>query len=62
MDTAHDNDGSYSVTVQGIEHFITSHYQELCICSGREFILYGWYGSMAYTCGMDPTDDKYIFP
>ena len=43
MDTVHDNNGSYSVAVQGIDRSKTSTYQELCMYPDREFIIYQWY-------------------
>ena len=39
-----------------------STYQEICIYSERQFFLYDWHWSMAYTCVMDRTNKNFILP
>ena len=60
MKSAQDNNVIFNVALQAIDHSKTSTYQELFIYPDREFIIYGWYWPMAYTCVMDPTNVKYI--
>ena len=62
MENVKDNNGCYDVAMQGIERTKTRTYQEVCIYPKREFIIYDWYWSMAYTCTIDLSDDKFILP
>ena len=61
MDNVKDNNGCYNAAIQGINRAKTSTYQEIFIYHEREFIIYNWYWYMAYTCTIDPYDDKFIF-
>ena len=62
MENAQDNNISYHVAVQRNERSKTSNFQELCIHTDRELIIYDWYLSMTYTCDMDPSNKELIFP
>ena len=62
METVKYNNGKYYVAVQGIDQTKTGNFQDICIYPKREYILYDWYWSMAYTCVIDNTDKKYILP
>ena len=57
-----DNKGCWNVAIQGINRSKTSTYQELCIYPKREFIIYDWYWYMEYTCAIEPSEEKFIFP
>ena len=61
MNTFQDNNEFYNIAIQVIDRANNSAYQELYIYPGREFIIYDWYWSMAYTCVIDPSDDNFIF-
>ena len=62
MENVKYNNRCYDVSMQGIEITKTRTYQEVCIYPEREFFLYDWYWSMAYTCIINPTNEGYIFP
>ena len=62
MENVKDNKGCYDVEVKLIERSNTRTYEEVCIYPEREFFLYEWYWSLAYTCALDPFNDKFIFP
>ena len=62
MESVKDKSGCYNVVIQVINRAKTITYQEICIYPGIEFILYDWYWYMAYTCAIDPSDDKFVFP
>ena len=49
-------------TRQGIYRSKTSIYQDICIYPEKEFIIYNCYWSIAYTCGVEPTNGQYILP
>ena len=57
-----DNNGCYDVKMQGIERTNTRTYQEVCIYPDREFFLYNWYWSIAYTCIIASSNKDYVFP
>ena len=62
MEKVNDNNGSYDVDMQGIDRTKTRTYQEVCIYPEKEYFLYDWYWSMAYTCIIDTSNKEYIFP
>ena len=62
MENVKYNNGCYDVAMQGIEITKTRTYQEVCIFPEREFFLYDWYWSMAYTCIINPSNEGYISP
>ena len=62
MDDFQDYNVYYNIVIQGINRSNTSTYQELYIYPKREFIIYYWYWYMAYTCAIDCSDVKFVFP
>ena len=62
METVKGTNREYCVAVQGIDRIKTGTFQDVCIYPEKEYILYDWYRSMAYTRVLDNTKDKKKFP
>ena len=62
MEIIQENNGSYSIEVQGLERSKEVNYQELCIYLERKLVPYDWYWSISYTYAMYRTNEKFLFP